>query len=92
MPLSNYSDISQVKQLAKKYLGNVLIEPSTRKDKKYMLVNPETHKIVHFGQMGYEDFTKHKDKKRRDAFLKRNASWKNAPIYSPAWLSYHLLW
>lgn len=92
MSLSNYSDISKVRQLAKKYLGNISIEPSTRKDKKYMLINPETNKVVHFGQMGYEDFTKHNDDKRRMLFRKRNAKWANSKKYSPAWLSYYLLW
>ena len=45
--------------------------------------------------MGYEDFTFHKDLKRRDAYLRRTANmrgnWKNNP-YSPNNLSRNILW
>ena len=34
---------------------------STRKDKKYMVF--DGHRMVHFGQQGYADYTFHKDKK-----------------------------
>lgn len=90
--LKKYSNFNQVKQKVKKLLGKdkeVLI--SSRRDKKYMIKAPND-KMVHFGQMGYEDFTKHKDEERRENFLKRNAKWKDSPIYSPAWLSYYILW
>jgi len=56
-----------------------------------MVKNPQG-KWIHFGQMGYEDYTKHKDETRRDNFRKRNAKWSKAEKYSPAWLSYWLLW
>ena len=50
---------------------------------------------VHFGEMGYEDYTKHKDEKRRKRYLKRSAGikgkWKENP-YSPNNLSRSLLW
>lgn len=89
--LSNYSNFNIVKtKLAK--LGYSNVEISNRKDKKYKILNPNTNKYVHFGQMGYEDYTKHKDNKRRDAFQSRNNKWKTAPQYSPAHLSYHGLW
>jgi hypothetical protein len=42
--------------------------------------------------MGYEDATKHGDKKRIANFKKRNIKWGYASKYSPAWLSYWLLW
>jgi hypothetical protein len=64
---------------------------STRKNKKYMIQNPDG-KWVHFGQMGYEDFNKHKNIFRRDHFLKRNWKWASADKYSPAYLSYYYLW
>ena len=48
--------------------------------------------MVHFGQMGYEDYTIHKDEKRRELFKKRNHKWETAEKYSPAWLSYYLTW
>lgn len=66
---------------------------STRKNKKYMIrSNFTNNKWVHFGMMGYEDYTKHNDLNRRMNFLKRNNKWSNNPINSPSFLSYYLLW
>jgi hypothetical protein len=65
---------------------------SSRKDKKYAIINPYTFKVVHFGQMGYEDFTKTGDERRRELFKRRNHKWRDADPFSPAFLSYHLLW
>lgn len=52
-------------------------------------------KLVHFGQMGYEDFTKHKDKKRRASYLRRaskiKGDWK-ADKFSPNNLAMNILW
>jgi hypothetical protein len=86
-----FSDYNKVLENAKKYIKEPFyLEPSTRKNKKYMIsIN---NKITHFGQMFYEDFTKHNDDRRRDLFRKRNARWKDSPKYSAAWLSYYLLW
>lgn len=79
-----------VQRLANKFkLGEVL--PSTRKDKKYMVLAP-TGKYIHFGAKGYKDYTSHRNPARLANFQKRNARWKNAPTYTPAWLAYHLLW
>jgi hypothetical protein len=88
--LKEYSNILKVQKLAKK-LGLNPVEISTRKDKKYMVRDDEGH-VKHFGLMGYQDYTKHQDETRRNSFLRRNRRWENAPMYSPAWLSYHLLW
>ena len=52
----------------------------------------KTNKMVHFGYFGMEDYTKHHDEKRRELFRKRNHKWSTAEKYSPAWLSYYLLW
>jgi len=69
------------------------ISVSTRKNKKYMVRGEFTdNKWVHFGEMGYEDFTKHNDEGRRLAFLSRNVRWIGKPINTPAFLSYTLLW
>ena len=57
-----------------------------------MVINPKTSKPVHFGQMSYEDYTKHKDDTRRKKFRDRNHKWANAEKYTPAFLSYYLLW
>lgn len=88
--IKKYSDPYKVAKKIKKDLG-IDTHLSTRKDKKYMIKDPNDN-WIHFGQMGYEDFTKHNDKERRENFLKRNAKWKNAPIYTPRYLAYHFLW
>jgi len=93
--LEKYSDPTQVFKKAREYLGkDVIIEISGRKDKKYMVKTPEG-KWVHFGQMGYEDFTKHKNLKRRQNYLTRSTNikgdWKKNK-YSPNNLSIHILW
>ena len=88
-----YSNPKQVLKMAKEYFGkNVDIDYSTKKDKKYMILNPDNGKWIHFGQMGYEDYTKHKDKQRREDFRRRNSKWANAKQYTPAYMAYYLLW
>ena len=91
--LSGFSDFKTVNTLAlQKYNRPVFI--STRKDKKYMIMN-DKKKFIHFGQLGYEDFTKHLDLQRRDTYLKRatkiKGNWKSDP-FSPNNLSINLLW
>jgi len=68
------------------------IRISTRKDKKYMIYNPENGKWFHFGSSNYSDYTKHKNQQRRIIFLIRNAKWTERDMYSPAFASYTLLW
>ena len=90
--MEKYSNPDIVREMADKYLGpDVPIHYSTRKDKKYMVQNPEG-KWIHFGQMGYEDFTRHRNLRRRDAFRTRNKKWATSQKWTPAWLSYWLLW
>ena len=66
---------------------------SNRSDKKYMIIIDD--KPIHFGQMGYEDFTKHQDTNRRDRYLKRanniKGRWKDNK-FSPNNLAINLLW
>lgn len=52
---------------------------STRKGKKKMVLvkRGDKVKVVHFGQKGYEDFTQHKDKKRRENYLRRSGGIRN---------------
>lgn len=88
MDIYDYSNPEMVFKRGK-VLG-VEVELSHRKDKKYKVKNGD--KWVHFGQMGYQDYSKHRDKHRRDLFRKRNARWADAPPMTPAYLSYYLLW
>jgi hypothetical protein len=88
-----YSNPEIVKEKAQS-LGYPEVFLSTRKEKKYMIQTPEGG-TVHFGQMGYEDFTKHNDSKRRENYLRRSGKikgdWKLDP-YSPNTLARKLLW
>ena len=87
--LKKYSDPEEVAHKAQQMGINPVYE-SSRKDKKYMVFDGK--KMVHFGQIGFEDYTKHHDKARRDRFRRRNHKWATAPRYSPSWLSWNLLW
>ena len=91
--LDRYSNPNVVQKKAYKLLGKearIVISP--RKDKKYRIYNPETNKYVDFGQMGYEDATKHKNLDRIRRFKLRNARWANSKPYTASFLSYYLLW
>jgi len=88
--LRKYSNPRKVVARAKQYLGkNVKILRSTRKGKKYMVFH---NKWIHFGAMGYEDYTKHQNKSRRKNYLTRSAGIHDAGKYSANQLSRHILW
>ena len=91
--LLRYSNFHIVNKKANK-LYNRDVFLSTRKDKKYMIMN-DANKWIHFGQLGYQDFTKHLDENRRESYLKRatkiKGNWKEN-IFSPNNLSINLLW
>jgi hypothetical protein len=94
--LKKYSDPKKVQKMAYKYLGRTAkIYPSSKKEKKYMIWDPKNNKYVHFGQLGYEDYTKHNNKSRRKNYLNRSrkikGNWKKNP-YSPNNLSINILW
>ncbi len=67
---------------------------SDKPSKKYYIMTPDNKK-VYFGAMGFEDYTKHKDEKRREAYLKRatkiKGNWKENK-YSPNNLAINILW
>lgn len=88
-----YSNPSIVRKMADEHgYKNDEIYLSTHKNKKYMIYDPYTNKMVHFGQFPFFDYTKHKDKIRRERFQRRNHKWADSELYSPANLSYYLLW
>jgi hypothetical protein len=88
--LEKYSDFHVVNKKAKRLLG-VGVDVSTRADKKYMIRTPDG-KVIHFGAWGMQDFTKHKNKDRLNAFKTRNNKWASAPKWSAGFMSYNLLW
>ena len=94
--LLQYSDPKKALQNAIKYLKkDIVFSLSTKPKKKYMVMNPDTMKWTHFGEMGYEDFLKHKDPIRQNNYLKRTANmkgnWKNDK-YSANNLAREILW
>jgi hypothetical protein len=94
--LKLYSNFDEAQEKAEKYLGkNAMLFTSPRKDKKYRIYNPIKDKWIDFGQMGYEDHTKHNDPLRRERYLNRalniQGKWKE-DAYSPNNLSIHILW
>ena len=71
---------------------NIIISKSNRKDKKLKAVI-DNKKTVHFGSTGYEDFTTHKDEKRKQNYMtrhKKNEDWTN-PITS-GFYAKNILW
>ena len=93
--LKKVSNPTTVKRKAKQIFGSSFkIVESKSKGKKYALIKPDGSR-VNFGSIDYEDFTKHKDKQRRDRYLKRSAgiksNWMNNK-YSANILSRKILW
>jgi hypothetical protein len=94
--LKKWSNPEEAQKKAKAIYGAIgILGVSPVKDKKYRIYNPIKKKYVDFGQMGYEDFTKHKNKKRRELYLQRSlnikGNWKKDP-FSANNLSVFILW
>ena len=91
--LLKVSDPDEVNKRAMKIYGkNVFL--STRKNKKYMILD-DNNKFIHFGDVRYFDFTKHKDVIRAMRYRKRmeniKGDWRDNE-YSSNILSLRLLW
>ena len=72
---------------------DVVISKSDNKNKKMMAVI-DGKKTVHFGHSSYEDFTTHKNSKRRDNYIARTSKQDHSKqnVASPAWMSRFILW
>jgi hypothetical protein len=75
----------------------VQLKKATTQGKKYTAVfydnDRKKIKSTSFGAVGYDDFTKHKDEERKEAYLarhKKNEDWNN--YMTAGSLSMHLLW
>ena len=96
--LLTVSNPKQVSLNLKRYFKNEKVVPnlllSSRKNKKYMIISEDGTRS-HFGDINYQDFTKHQDKNRQLRYLTRanaiRGNWKN-DMYSPNNLSIHVLW
>ena len=93
--IRKYSNPTEVYRKASKYLGKTAkIELSPKRDKKYMVITPDGRK-VHFGQMGYQDYSFHRNKTRRKNYLTRSGKIKGdwaKDKYSANNLARRLLW
>lgn len=66
---------------------------SKNKDKKYTAIFRNPTKTIHFGAKGYDDYTTHKDDKRKQAYIKRHQTrenW-NDPLTAGT-MSRYILW
>lgn len=94
--LLQYSNPKQAQKMAYKYLGKTAkLYPANNLHKKYKIYDPKNNKWINFGQIGYEDYTKHKNKTRRKNYLTRTkfmrGNWRKNP-YSANNLSRNILW
>jgi len=94
-PIWKVSNPEKAQKKLTEYLGkDAILYISNRKDKKYFVINPD-NKMVHFGNINYEDFNKHGSIKRRFSYLSRatniRGDWKRDK-YSPNNLAIHVLW
>ena len=69
---------------------NIVIKPSSRKDKKFEALI-DGKKTIHFGQKNASDYTIHKDDERKKRYLQRHKhDHFNNPLY-PSFFSTNLL-
>ena len=70
-----------------------IIQKSTRKDKKFMVVMPDM--VHHFGQAGYEDYTTTNNDVKKKSYIARmsgNQDWTKKGIHSAGFWAKHILW
>ena len=88
--------IQTLEKKSKKYGAKDFVK-SWRKGKKWAVLYND--KWIHFGALGYQDYTQHKDKKRRENYRARASKIKNKEgkltfknKNSANFWAYHLLW
>lgn len=68
---------------------------SDKPNKKFFIITSSGKKI-YFGQAGYEDYTIHKDPKRKELYIKRHSkmgeNWERSGIDTAGFWSRWLLW
>ena len=72
----------------------VVISKSKKPDKKYDARIDGT-KTVSFGQKMASDYTKHKDKERKERYIarhKKNEDWNKSGVKTAGFWSRHILW
>ena len=74
---------------------DVVITKSKNSSKKKYDARIDGTKTVSFGQQGASDFTKHKDKDRKEAYIarhKKNEDWTKSGVKTAGFYSKHVLW
>ena len=71
----------------------IVISPSKNKNKKFM-AEVDGKKKIHFGDSRYEDYTIHKDDKRKENYINRHSGedWSKSNIASAGFMSRYILW
>ena len=74
-------------------MSTVYISTSNLKGKKYTAYFPDARRTVHFGALGYEDYTIHRDAERKERYLARHSARENwNDMYTAGFWSRWLLW
>lgn len=79
-------------------VDKVDLKPSKIRGKKYTAIiyeGDEKKKTVHFGAVGYSDFTKHKNEDRKQRYIDRHKpgqDWAKSGIGTAGFWSRWLLW
>ena len=62
--------------------------------RKNMMQSSTVIKLFPLVRLGYEDYTTHKDEKRRQNYINRhsNEDWSRTNLESAAWMSRYILW
>ena len=72
-----------------------IIKPSSRKNKRYVVVMNDGKMQHHFGSTQYENYTDHGNDKRKESYLSRHKArenWDKSGIHSSGFWSRWLLW
>ena len=71
-----------------------VIQPSSRAAKKWSVKTP-SGRVIHFGAVGYDDYTMHGDAARAEDYVRRHAAredWSDRGVETPGFWSRWLLW
>ena len=73
---------------------DIVISKSDNKHKKFKAII-DGKKTVHFGAKGYDDFTTHNDKDRKDNYIarhKKREDWTRSGFDTAGFYAKHVLW
>lgn len=73
------------------------IEKSPRKEKKWMIKidTPFRKKTLHIGDATLQDYTQHKDPRRKMRYILRNypnQDWEDSGVWTAGWWAKKILW